>query len=328
MKRQKIAGILGTMLVAIAVQSAPAAAQGWPNRPVTLVQPYSAGGGMDPVGRLVGTALTEKYGQNVLMEYRAGAAGTIGTAFVAKAPPDGYTLLIDPSGPLINAKYLMSNIGYDAFRDFVHITKVAETSGVIITNSKKLPMKTLKEFVEYAKANPDSVTAANVGLGSGTHLAALLLEKQAGIKLRHVPYKGTGQMMADLAGGQVDMTINFFAGFGPLVDNGTLNILAVTGKENIPEALKKYPTVVQAGFPGVIINGWYGLYAPAGTPKDITDKIRVGVTDYFKTPAVAKAIVDLGYVVSTGTSEELTAYMKQEDVKWGAIIKETGVKAE
>jgi tripartite-type tricarboxylate transporter receptor subunit TctC len=315
-------------MTAATLQTAPAAAQAWPSKPITLVQPFGAGGGMDPIGRLIGNALTEKFGQNVLMEYRSGASGTIGTAFAAKSAPDGYTLLIDPNGPLINVKYLMKDIGYDTFRDFAPITKLAATSGVIITNSKKLPMKSLKEFVEYAKAHPEQVTIANVGTGTGTHLAALLLEKQVGIKLRHVPYRGSGQLMQDLLGGQVDMTINFYAGFGQFVDDGTLNILAVTDKGDIPETLKKFPTVAQSGYPDLIINGWYALLAPTGTPKDILEKVRTTVTEYFKTPSAAKIIGDLGYVTATGTGEELTSFMKQEDIRWGALIKDADLKME
>ena len=327
MNRRSFQILLGTALGALAVLPFPlsADAQGWPNRPITMVQPFAAGGGMDPVGRLVGDALTQKFGQQVIMDYRAGANGAIGTAFAAKTPPDGYTLLINPGGPMINAKYMMKDIPYDTLRDFIPISKIVETPLVIIVNTERVQAKTLAELVAYAKANPEKISAANVGTGSGGHLSAALLEKIAGIKLTHVAYKGTGQMMADITGGQVDMTINFFAGFGQLVDAGKLRVLAVLGKENIPESLKKFPTAAQAGFPDLLSTGWYGLYVPTGTPVDIVNKIRDTVTESFKTPAVSAKLADLGYVVTSTSTAELTQFLKDEDVKWGSLIKSVGL---
>lgn len=318
---------LGAALGALAVAtlSAPAFAQAWPNRQITLIQPFPAGGGMDPVGRLVGDALTQKYGQQVVMDYRSGANGSIGTAAAAKAPPDGYTLLINPGGPMINAKYLMKDVSYDVHRDFVPVSKIVETPLVVIVNTDRVKATTLKELVDFAKANPEKISAANVGVGSGGHLSAAFLEKLTGIKLTHVAYKGTGQMMADITGGQVDMTINFFSGFGQLVDAGKLRVLAVLGKENIPDVLKKYPTSAQAGFPELLSTGYYALYYPTGTPVDIVNKTRDTVADYFKQPEATKKLQDLGYVVTSTSTAELTAFLKNEDTKWGPLIKGVGL---
>lgn len=323
---RKSLGAFGIALCSAAILSlAPAAAQSWPNRQITMIQSFPAGGGMDPVGRLVGDALTQKLGQQVIMDYRPGANGSIGTAATAKAAPDGYTMLISPGGPLINAKYLIKNLSYDTLRDLLPITKIVETPLVVIVNTDRIKAKTLKELVDHAKANPDKVTAANVGVGSGGHLSAALLEKLAGIKLNHVAYKGTGQMMADITGGQVDMTINFFAGFGQLVDSGKLRVLAVLGKENIPESLQKYPTAAQAGYPDLISTGWYGLFLPAGAPVDIANKIRDTVAENFKTPAVKSKLEDLGYVVTSTSTAELTQFIKDEDKKWGPLIQGVGL---
>jgi tripartite-type tricarboxylate transporter receptor subunit TctC len=280
---------------------------------------------MDPVGRLVGDAITQKFGQQVIMDYRSGANGTIGTAAAAKAPPDGYTLLINPSATMINPKYMMKDLAYDSLRDFVPISKIVETPLVIIANTDRVKARTLKELVDFAKANPEKISAANVGVGSGGHLTAALLERLAGIKLTHVAYKGTGQMMADLTGGQVDLTINFFAGFGPMVDAGKLRVLAVLAKDNIPDLLKNYQTTPQAGYPELLSTGSFALYLPAGAPVDIVNKIRDTVTEYFKTPAVSAKLAELGYVVTSTSTAELTQALKNEDAKWGPIFRAVGL---
>jgi tripartite-type tricarboxylate transporter receptor subunit TctC len=289
------------------------------------VQPFAAGGALDPIARMLGNAMTEKFGQQVIMEYRSGAGGMIGTSYVAKQRPDGYTLLINPGGPMTVAKHLYKDVDYETLRDFIPIIKITETPFVIITSTKSLPMKTMAELIAHAKANPEAVSVANTGNGTLGHLAGMLLERAAGIKLRHVPYRGTGQLMTDLMSGQVDMTINFFAGFGPHVDNGTLRVLAVGAEDNIPDVLKPFPTAKQAGVPDMQLSGWYGLYAPRDTPQDVIARIYATLAEYLKTDDAKKKLGDLGLVTSGQNTEQLSKYIAEEDARLGALIRAVGL---
>lgn len=314
-------------LAAALLFTAPVHAQAWPTKPITLVQPFAAGGGMDPVARILANGITEKLGQQVVMDYRTGATGVIGTGFVAKAAPDGYTLLMVPNGPIVNAKYLLKDIPYDAQRDLVPITRIAETPLVVLVNSK-IPARTMAEFIAYARANPDTVAAANVGVGSAGHLAALMLERQTGIKLKHIPYRGTGQMMSDIVSGQVDLAINFVATFSQLVDAGQLRLLAVLGKDSIPPSLKAFPTAAQAGIPDLLVSGWYALFAPANTPTEILDKLRTASADTMRSEFARTRLEELGYLPSTTTTDEMRRFIAEEDVKWGALIRAAGIRVE
>jgi tripartite-type tricarboxylate transporter receptor subunit TctC len=289
------------------------------------VQPFAAGGALDPIARLLGNILTEKFGQQVVMEYRTGAGGAIGTSYVAKQRPDGYTLLINPAGPMTVAKHLSKEVDYETLRDFVPIIKIAETPFIIFTSTKSLPMKTLPELVAYAKANPEAVAAANTGSGTLAHLAAMLLEQSAGIKLRHVPYRGTGQLITDMLSGQVDMTISFYAGFGPHVDNGSLRMLGISSDENVPDVLKSVPTTRQAGIPDMQLAGWYGLYAPRGTPPDVIAKIYGALSDYLKTGDARKKLAELGLAPAWENTEQLSKYIADEDTRLGALIRAVGL---
>lgn len=325
LSKRNLLSALAVCVGALAVMHGGALAQSWPSRPITMVQPFAAGGGMDPVARLIGNAITEKLGQQVIMEYRTGAGGTIGAAYVAKQPADGYTLLINPGGPMTLAKFIYKDIGYDTLRDFVPIAMIADTPFVIIANSKNLPMKTLKEFIAYAKANPEGVSVANVGTGTLSHLGAVLFEQSVGIKMRHVPYRGAGQMFADIASGQVDLTINNFSGFGPHVDNGSLHVLGVAANENMPDVLKPFPTAKQAGIPDMKIKIWYGLYAPRGTPKEVTDKIYTAVSDYLKTDDARKKLGDLVHAPSPMNSEQLAKFIAEEQDRLGKVVRDIGL---
>lgn len=325
---RRMLGKLAASAGAFAVAHRSAFAQAWPAKQITMVQPFAAGGGMDPVARMIGNAMTEKFGQQIVMEYRTGAGGTIGTAYAAKQPADGYTLLINPGGPMTVAKHLYKDPGYETLRDFVPIIKIAETPFVIISNTKNLPMKTLKEFIVHAKANPEGVAVANVGNGTLSHLSAMLFERAVGIKMRHVPYRGAGQMFADMVSGQVDLTINFYAGFGPHVDKGTLRVLGVAADENIPDVLKPFPTAKQAGIPEMGLSGWYGLYAPRATPQDIVARIHATVDAYLRTDDARKRLGDLAYAPSPQNTEQLSKFIAEEDAKLGKLVRTIGLEAQ
>lgn len=323
--------LIGTALLAASVVlplSPSAVAQAWPSKPIALVVPYAAGGGLDTIARFVANAMTEKFGQQVIIDIRAGANGTIGTAYAAKAAPDGYTFLIDPGGPIVNSPFMTTNLPYDPEKDLVPITKVADTALVIVANAN-FPANDMSGLIAYAKANPEKVLAANVGVGSGGHLAALLLEKQTGIKLKHIPYRGTGQMMADLLSGQVHITVNFFSGLASGVDAKTLKLLGVAGPV-IPEALKgrTVQTSAAAGLPKYNVEGWYGLFAPKGVSPEILAKVNEAVTDYLKTPAAKAKMMELGLEPAPTTPAQLSEFVAQERKVWGELIKEVGIVAE
>lgn len=321
--------ILGVIVVIVGALTAAhdgASAQSWPSKQITLVQPFAPGGALDPISRMLGNAMTEKLGQQVVMEYRAGAGGTIGVSYAAKQRPDGYTLMASSSGPITVAKHLYKDLDYDVLRDLIPVMKLAETPFVIITSTKAFPVKTMAELVAHAKAHPDTVTVANTGNGGLGHLSGLLLERIAGIKLRHVPYKGTGQLITDLVAGQVDMTINFYAGFGPHVDNGSLRVMAVGADENIPDVLKPFPTKTQAGIAEMKLAGWYGLYVPRGTPQDIVAKLYATLADYLKTDDAKKKLGDLGLVPSWQNTEQLSKYIAEEDATLGALVRAADLK--
>jgi tripartite-type tricarboxylate transporter receptor subunit TctC len=324
---QWIAAVATAALATIPIASS-AFAQTWPTKPITLVVPYAAGGGLDAIARFVANAMTEKLGQQVIVDIKAGANGTIGTAYAAKAAPDGYTFLIDPGGPIVNSPFMTANLPYDPEKDLVPITKVADTSLVIVANAN-FPANDMTGLIAYAKANPDKVLAANVGVGSGGHLAALLLEKQTGIKLKHIPYRGTGQMMADLLSGQVHITVNFFSGLASGVDAKTLKLIGVAGPA-IPEALKgrTVQTSAEAGLPKYNVEGWYGLFAPKGVSPDILAKVNQVVTDYLKTPAAKTKMMELGLEPAPTTPAQLSDFVAQERKVWGELIKEVGIVAE
>lgn len=329
MKVKSLGKVLGALCLATAVSvqfSQSAAAQTWPAKPISLVVPYAAGGGLDGMARLLANDLSKRLGQQVIVDIRPGASGTIGTNYAAKAAPDGYTFLLDPGGPIVNAPFLVKDLPYDPERDFVPVTKIADSSVVILANPK-FPAHDMTSLIAYAKANPGKVLAANVGVGSGGHLAALLLEQQAGIKFTHVPYAGTGQMMKDLLSGEVPVNFNFFGpGIAPAVDAGSLKVLAIAGTK-IPAALqsKKVQTAVEAGFPKYLVEGWFAMFAPKGVPNDILAKMHDAVTTYLKTPAAKEKFLELGLDAAPTTPEELAKFVAEERKIWGDLIKSVDI---
>jgi tripartite-type tricarboxylate transporter receptor subunit TctC len=309
------------VIAAIAQTDQSALAQAWPNKPISLVVPYAAGGGLDGMARLLANDLTQRLGQQVIVDIRAGANGTIGTNYAAKATPDGYTFLLDPGGPIVNAPFLVKDLPYDPERDLVPVTKIADSSVVVLANPK-FPAADMTGLIAYAKANPGKVLAANVGVGSGGHLAALLLEQQAGIRFTHVPYTGTGQMMKDLISGEVPINFNFFGpGIAPAVDSGSLKVLAIAGTK-VPAALqaKNVQTAPEAGFPKYLVEGWFAMFAPKGVPEEILAKMHAAVTSYLMTPAAKEKLLELGLDAAPTSSADLAKFIGEERKTWSNLI--------
>jgi tripartite-type tricarboxylate transporter receptor subunit TctC len=312
---------LAWLVVALAGSSAHA--QGYPNRPVRIVVPFSAGTAADIVARQMGQRLSEMWGQGVVVENQAGAGGNIGAGIVAKAAPDGYTLLMMGINHVINPS-LYKEVPYDAVRDFRPIARVAVAPLAIVANPK-FPPNTIPELVAYAKAHPNDVLYGSGGNGSVTHLAWELLKSQTGIRMTHVPYKSIAPMVTDILGGQIPVGAPAAASALPYVKAGTLKILAITSLKR-SSVFPEVPTVAEAGIAGYDVSAWNGLLAPARTPDAIVDKIYADVVKV----AQSKEFVDLlhqqALEVDLLGPAQFRTFVASELDKWSKLVKESGAK--
>ncbi|MEQ1773889.1 MAG: tripartite tricarboxylate transporter substrate binding protein [Burkholderiales bacterium] len=301
-----------------------AQAQNYPVKPVRIINPFSPGGSLDLVARLLAKSLTGDLGQQFIVENRPGAGGTIGVDLVAKAPADGYTLLIVQSSITVNPS-LQRKVPYDPVKDFEPISKVSSYMFFVVAHPS-LPARSVKELIALAKSKPGLINYASVGVGSGTHLAGELFGHMAGAKLTHIPYKGTGQVMPDLLGGQVALTFGSTT-VVPHVKSGKLIALGVTGAKRSP-VLPDTPTVDESGLKGFEVTAWNALFAPAGTPQPIVNRLNE-LTRKNIALAEAKSVMDAqGLDGDTGTAAELGNLVKSEMVKWAGVIKLAGIKPE
>ena len=303
----------------------PAAAQDYPSRPVKVIVPFSPGGAVDGPMRIIAQELSKRWGQQVVVENRPGAGATIGTDAVAKAAPDGYTLLLASQTNAISAT-LYPKPPYDPLADFVAITLIGREPGVLVVNPA-VPVKTLQEFVAYAKARPGEVYYASSGNGSGQHLFMAMLAAKTGMKLVHVPYRGSGQATTDLLGGQVAAAIPGTAGMVGHIKAGKLRPLAVTGATRSPQ-LPDVPTVMESGVPGYEAYVWMGLMAPKGTPSAIVDKVYRDVIAVLATSEVHAFMDSAGIEIVGSTPAEFASFFRAERDQWAAVIRETGAKAD
>jgi tripartite-type tricarboxylate transporter receptor subunit TctC len=321
--------VIGLVIGALALMPlmpgalAPSAhAQTYPSKPITLIVPFPPGGTSDTGGRLMAQELSKALGQSVVVENRAGANGNIGSAAVARAPADGYTLLLSGIGSHGINPSLYAKMPYDALKDFTHIVHFTNGPNVLIASSE-FPAKTFKEFVDLMKANPGKYNYASSGSGSSGHLAMELLKQQAGLKIDHVPYKGGAPAMTDILGGQVP--VMFINQDAPLsyVKAGRMRVLAVASLERNP-LYPDVPTIAESGFPGFSAVSWNGLSAPAKTPKDIVDRLNAAIVQAVQTPALKEKLESSGFVVVGGTPEQYAAFIKSEIEKWAPVVKAAG----
>jgi tripartite-type tricarboxylate transporter receptor subunit TctC len=300
------------------------AAQTYPVKPVRIINPFSPGGSLDLVARLLAKSLTGDLGQQFIVENRPGAGGSIGVEVVAKSPADGYTLLIVQSSITVNPS-LQRKIGYDPVKDFEPVSKISSYMFFVVAHPS-LPARSIKALLALAKANPGQINYASVGVGSGTHLAGELFGHMGGVKLTHIPYKGTGQVMPDLLGGQIALTFGSTT-VVPHVKSGKLIALGVTGAKRAP-ILPDTPTVDESGLKGFEVTAWNAMFAPAGTPQPIVSRLNELVRKNIAL-AEAKSVMDAqGLDGDTGTSAELGNLVKNELVKWARVIKVAGIKPE
>jgi tripartite-type tricarboxylate transporter receptor subunit TctC len=326
MTRRCLAALFAAALAAALAGTHPAAAQEFPTRPITLIVPYTPGGGNDAMARVVADKMSVALRQQIVIENRGGAGGSIATRQVARATPDGYTLGLGGTGTLAIDPTLYPNVGYDPRKDFAPVGLIA-TSALIVLVNPSVPAKTLAEFIALAKAEPGKINFASAGSGSGIHLGTELLAYMAGIKMTHIPYKGSAPALTDLVGGHVAL---YFSSLPPaigLVREGKVRALAVTGPTRA-KVFPDIPTVAQAGLPGFEAVLHYGIVAPAGTPRPVIDKLNAAMRTALASPDVQARIDTDGAEVFASTPEQYAADIDREETKWSDIVRRSGAKAE
>ena len=303
------------------------AAQGYPSRPIRIVVPYPAGGGIDVISRVAGQRLSQRLGQPVLIDNRPGGGTILAAEQVAKAAPDGYTLMITTDSTITINPHLYAKLPYDPVRDFVPVTQLLLLNQLLLANPS-VPAGNLKELIAYAKANPGKLNYASYGSGSQPHLAMETLKNQAGIDIVHVPYKGIPQAVPAAIAGEVQLTFSGAASSQAHIKSGRLKALAVGGKNRLA-LMPEIPTFAEAGFPDVPANAWFGLFAPAGTPRDIVMKLHAEVTRVLRDPEfIQTEIIAKGYELIASTPEEFAAFLVTDSVRNARAVKISGAKAD
>lgn len=299
-----------------------AAAQAYPNRVVKIISPWPAGGLADSLIRPIIEKLTVVLGQPVILDNRPGANGMVGTALVAKAPPDGYTLLLSHVGPMAISPNMKGFEGYDPVKDFMPISQLTSSSIVLVVRPE-LPIKTVKELIDYGKAHPSKLNMGSVGPGSTTHLAAEMMRLMGGLDYVHVPYKGNGPVVTDMLGGQIDYSFLGMDGVRSFIQAGKLRALAMTSLKRstlVPEL----PTVSET-LPGYEVVSWFAMHAPAGTPKPIVDRLSSEFQKIVQTPEMKEKLRQLTFEPEGGTAEQLAIREKEDLARWAKVVKVTGM---
>ena len=296
----------------------------YPSKPIRAVVPSTAGGVNDVLARLLGTRLAERWKQQVVVELRPGAGGIIGSEFVAKAAPDGYTLLVVAGGYAFNT-LLYSKLPYDTFKDFERVTIVAFAPNVLVVHPS-LPVKSVRELIALAKARPGALNYASSGVGTASYLAAELFLRLAGAKMTHLPYKGAGASTIAVVSGEAPIIISALSNVDSFIKSGRLRALGVTA----PQRMRVIPDVpaIAETLPGYDVQGFYGVLAPAKTPKAIIDKLHAEIVFILKQPSVSDRLLELGFVPVGNTPEEFTVYVQSEITTWGKVFRELGIKPE
>ena len=290
----------------------------WPDKPVTLIVPFSPGGSSDMIARTLVPKLTEKFGTTFIVENRAGAGGTLGAAFAKRAAPDGYTIFVSSLGPFVIAPHLTKNAGYDALKDFDYITVAVQAPNVLAVPANS-PHKSFADVLAFHKANPAKMTFASAGNGTSDHLTAELFWQLTGTTGVHVPYKGGAPAMADLLGGQVDATfMNINTGI-PNIKAGKLRALAITSAKRSP-LLPDVPSMEELGITGVTVYSWQAVAVPKGLPADIKGKLHQAIVAALNDPVIKPKLLDLGFEIVANTPEQFTAFQASEFARWKRVI--------
>ena len=309
---------IGAIALAAATLSLGAAAQAYPTKPITIVVPFSAGGTTDILARLVGQYLTTELGQPVVVDNKAGAGGNIGGALAAKAPADGYTLFMGTVGThAINAA-LYKKMPFDHVKDFAPLSRVANVPNLLVAHPSQ-PFKTVPEMIAYAKANPGKINFGSPGNGASPHLSGELFKSMAKVELTHIPYKGSAPAVSDLLGNQIAIMFDNMPSVIPHVRSGKLRAIAISTAQRSPE-LPDVPTIAEAGVPGYEAVSWFGLFAPAATPKPVLDKLSTALSKVLANPEVQKKISAQGGETVNETPAQFAAFIRSETTKWGKVL--------
>jgi tripartite-type tricarboxylate transporter receptor subunit TctC len=305
-----------------------ASAQSYPARPITLVNPFAAGGPVDAVARIMSAPMSKILGQPVLVDYTVGAAGTLGVGRVARAAPDGYTLSIGHwATHVINAA--IYPLQYDVLRDLEPVGMIC-ANPLLIVAKNAFPAADLTELIAWLRANPDRASVGTAGVGSGSHMGAIYFQSATGTKVQYIPYKGTGPAMQDLLAGRLDLMVDQASNSLPQVRAGKINVYAVTAKTRL-SAAPEIPTVDEAGLPGLYVSVWFAIWAPRGTPRDVVARLNAAMVSSLADPVVRQRLSQLGQEIvprEQQSSEALAAYHKAEAEKWWPLVKAAGIKPE
>lgn len=315
--------IVATALVLFACN---AYSQNWPVKPVRFIVPYPPGGTVDPLARLMGIKLGQSLGQQFVVENRPGAGGAIGTAAGAKSAPDGYTFVFVFDAHAVNGS-LLPNAGYDTLKDFASVMVVGTAPYAIATRADK-PYQSFRDVMQAAKAKPDAVSVGSIGNGTLAHLILVLAQQAGGFRINHIPYKGGGPMTQAVLGGQVELGIGSAALLTPHVKGGKMRALAVTGEKRAA-TLPNAPTLAEQGIAGVVVNAWWGIVAPAGTPKPIIDRFHSELQKALNLPDVRKTLGEtIGMELLVSTPEQMDNLVAAEFERWGRVIRENNIRAD
>jgi tripartite-type tricarboxylate transporter receptor subunit TctC len=318
-----------TLTVAAAMLAAaclPASAQNYPSKPIRLIVPFPPGGGNDVIGRVVGAKLSERWGQQVIVDNRGGANGMIGLQLLMQAPPDGYTIAVGAAGPLAVNPSLYAKMPYDSLRDFTPITNAANFPLLLVVHPS-VNARNVRELIALAKAEPGKLNCAFPGVGNSAHLAAELFNSMAGVNIVTVAYKGTGPTITDVLAGQVQMTFSSIPSVLPHVQANKLRALAIGNLKRI-SALPDIPTIAESGVPGYEAYSWVGIVGPAGMPNAITEKLNHEIVDILHVKQVGDSLTQQGAIPVGDSTEHFAQYIKDEIAKWGAVVRKANIKAE
>ncbi|QKV52146.1 Bug family tripartite tricarboxylate transporter substrate binding protein [Comamonas antarctica] len=328
MKRQFL--IQSLAAVALAACALPTFAQGsaanWPDKPIKWIVPFPPGGAMDAIARTLGEVAGRKLGQPFVIENKPGAGGNIGADAVAKSPADGYTLMITSIGMATNGA-LYNKLSYDPVKDFAPVSLLAVVPNILVAGPKQADVKTVKDLIAKAKQNPDKLTYASAGNGTSIHLAGASFTSLTGVKMLHVPYRGSGPAITDMLGGQVDFMFDSITSARPHIEAGKLRAIAITTKTRSP-SLPDVPTVAEAGVPGYEVSPWFATFMPAGTPAPIVEKLGKTLNEAMNDPDVKKRFSAIGAEPIGSTPQALAAHLKTETERWTKLIKESNIKVD
>lgn len=315
-----------TAFIVLLASAAAAQAQNYPTKPTRIVVGFTAGGPSDIVARIVAQQLTERMGQSFIVENRVGATGTIGAELVAKAPPDGYSLYLASQTTHAVAPYMYAKVGYDPLKDFATVVRVVHNPLLMVVNPS-FPVTSIKELIALAKARPGQINFATGGIGSSPHMSMELFKSMTKIEMVPIHYKGDGAAIIDVVGGQVPMLTSSMSALMPYVKSGKMRGIAVTSMKRSTVA-PEFPTIAESGLPGFEVITWFGILAPAATPKEIINRLNTEIVAAVQLPNVREQLTKMGFEIVPNTPEQYAGFLRDETVKWGKVVKDLGLKAE